>query len=443
MGLRDYQLRAISSLRASYARGRRAPCLVMPCGAGKTVVSAEIIRSGAQLGTRSLFVADRCTLIDQTVAKLRDAGVTDLRVIQAERDEGNPTALATVASAQTLRTPGWQSRLPEADLVIWDECHAVAARSYDGVLQRYPRARLLGLSATPCRGDNKPLSVFDCLVVGATTRQLIDLGNLAPSRVLAPPSELEDGQIALDPVAAYRRHADGRRAAVFCVSVKQAQQYVGNFQSAGVSAEVVTAFTRDRADVLARFAAERFSVLCSVGTLTQGWDDPGCGVAIVARKPNHVGLWLQICGRVLRPHPSKQHGLIIDLGGAVWTHGTPDMDREYSLSGKAISSVTRDQIRHCAECGSISLSGPPRCPFCGAEFPIRSRPLPRSVDVGVTEVQGAAPRREYVVSMVSKRGGWCARCGRGIKSGEPIYWASLARKARHRQCPAPSVGVSL
>lgn len=439
ISLRPYQIEALDKLRRAYSQGKRAPCLVMPCGAGKTIVSAEIIRSASALKTRTLFVADRCTLIDQTVAKLKLAGVTDLRVIQAERDEGSKQALATVASAQTLRTPGWQSRLPEADLVIWDECHAVAAQSYDGVLKRYPQARLLGLSATPCRGDNKPLSVFDCLVVGATTRQLIDLGNLAPSRVLAPPSELESYELALDPVTAYQRHVSGKRAAVFCVSVKQALQYVEDFMAAGITAEVVTATTRGRAEILARFAAGLFSVLVSVGTLTQGWDDEACGVAVVARKPDHVGLWLQICGRVLRPHPSKQHGLIIDLGGAVWAHGPPDIDREYSLSGKAISSVVRDQIRHCSECGSVSLADPTQCPYCGAGFPVRPRALPRSTGVGVTEISGPAVKREFPVRMISKRSGRCSNCGAGIKSGEPIWWLTLAKTARHQQCPAREV----
>lgn len=433
MILRDYQLRAVDELRDAYRRGRRSPLLVLPCGGGKTIVSANIMASGAGVGTHSLFVCDRSTLVDQTTAKVRLAGI-EPRVIQADRDEGPRDSLVTIASAQTIRMPGWQDRLPEASLVIWDECHGVVARTYQSVIDRYPRARLLGLSATPCRGDNRPLSVFDELVVGATIAELTALGHLAPPRVLAPPEgAVGSDQIALDPVTAYRRHADGRRAAVFCSTVEQANQYAADFDAAGISALTVTASTPERAAILAAFADDQFRVLCSVGCLTQGWDDPGCGVAIVARKPAHIGLWLQICGRVLRPYPGKTEGLILDLCGAFWDHGPPDAEHTYSLTGKAISSVLKDSLTQCRQCGSGFLSGPRTCPYCGAEMPVRQRPLPKALGVGLTGAP-ARPKQEFVVAMTSTRRGLCHACGEPIATGDDILWATVARRARHHDC---------
>ncbi len=436
--LRPYQERAIEALRAAYAAGRRAPCLVLPCGGGKTIISAALIFFAIIRGTRCLFIADRSTLIVQTVAKLAMAGVTDVRVIQAQRDDGPRDALVTVASAQTLRTPGWQSRMPDADLVIWDECHGVVANTYAAVFARYPAARRLGLTATPCRGDNKPLDVFDELVVGATIRELTELGHLARCRVLpAPRGALQAGQIALDPVTAYQRHAGGARAAVFCSTVDQALRYTADFAAAGFAAEAVTAETPDRDDVLARFAAGAFRVLCSVGCLTQGWDDPGCGVAILVRKPDSLGPWIQMCGRVLRPHPDKQEGLILDLGGAFWKHGPPDAEVTYSLSGKAIRSVVKDSLTQCRTCGSGFLAGPRACPYCGAVAPVRPLKLPRATGIGLVD-PGAepAPKPEYLVPMTSTRGGYCASCFGGIRVGDPILWATQSRRARHRRCPS-------
>lgn len=432
--LRPYQERSIEQLRTAYARGRQAPCLVLPCGGGKTIISAAIIAAATARATRTLFVADRCTLIDQTVAKLALGGVTDVRIIQAERDEGPRRAPVTVASAQTLRTDGWQDQLPEADLVIWDECHGILADSYAGVLRRYPNARRLGLTATPCRGDGRALTTFDELVVGATVRELTELGHLAPARVLAPPAELEANQLAIDPVAAYRQHAAGQRAALFCATVAQAARYVADCQAAGITAELVTAKTRNRADILRRFAAGDFQLLASVGTLTQGWDDPGCGVAIIARRVGHIGLWLQICGRVLRPHPGKAHGLIVDLCGSVHQHGLPDCDQAYSLDGDGIRPLVRDAIRQCPRCGAMFPSAP-RCPHCATALPARPRELPRATGVGVHEVAGTHTSRcEYVVAMTSKRWGTCATCGGAIEPGAPILWATQAKQAKHRQC---------
>ena len=118
VNLRPYQLRAIADLRKSYAAGNRAPCLVLPTGAGKTVVASEIIRSATSRGKRVLFLAHRAELLDQSVAKLENTGVTNVRMIRAEHDIGSPTAPVVVASVQTLTK--WIDRMPKADLVVFD-----------------------------------------------------------------------------------------------------------------------------------------------------------------------------------------------------------------------------------------------------------------------------------------------------------------------------------
>src|SRR5690349_19849506 len=196
--LRPYQLRAIDDLRAAFRRGRRAPCLVLPTGGGKTIVAAEIIRSAVALGNRVLFAAHRRELISQTVAKLALAGIWDVRVIRAASDSGRPDAPVVVGSIQTLTMPRWSGRLPHADLLVPDECHHLMADRWRAIASGYPAARILGLTATPERADGRALGdVFDDIVIGATVSELTDAGYLVPCRVFAPPEQLDTAELAL------------------------------------------------------------------------------------------------------------------------------------------------------------------------------------------------------------------------------------------------------
>lgn len=440
MQLYPDQIDVVERTRAAYARGRRAPVIVAPTGFGKAILASYIMAGAVAKGGRPLFIADRCTLLDQLVAKLAMAGITAPRVIQADRDDGPPDAAVTVASAPTLRLASWVDRLPEASLLIWDEAHHCSANTYRALIQRFPRALRLGLTATPARGDNRPLDMFDELIVGPSVAALTKLGRLAPCRVIAP-KPLRPGELARTPLDAWRTFAAGRRAAIFRTRVSEAAADVSDFRAAGLRAEAVTAKTPNRAEILSAFAAGELDAVASVGVLTEGWDDPGCAVAIVACQPGHVARWLQICGRVLRYQPGKQ-ALVVDLGGAVHEHGHPAEERTYSLDGRGIAPLPRDSIRQCGECGSVAIGRPTACPYCGAEWPIGPARRTRVVGADLEEVTVGAPRREYVVSIVAKRGGLCARCGRGIQSGDRIFWATVAKRARHQRCPAEAAGVT-
>jgi superfamily II DNA or RNA helicase len=438
--LRPYQQRAIDDLRAAYQRGRRAPLLVAPTGSGKTTVAAWIIKSALDLGNTSLFCAGRVELVNQTAATLRRAGVPSIRVIQANRDEGPPDAPVTVASIDTLRAC---SELPQAKLLVLDEAHHGAARTWAGiwagVRNSSPGARLLGLTATPERGDGRALELFDELVTGPTVAELTALGSLAPLRIWAPPSWLEAGKLALDPLTAYQQHAAGQRVVVFCGTVAHAREVLAQFTAAGISADIVTGTTpsKRRAAALLRFTAGELTALINCGVLTEGWDDPEIAFGIVARRIGHAGLWLQIAGRLLRAAPGKRHATLLDLAGNVHEHGPPDLPRSYSLTGRGIRpAAVRDAIRQCTGCGSVALAGPPSCPYCGTEYPLQQRAQPRITGAELRDVTGQAPapRREYVVTIASKYRGTCAECGRGYARGDRIFWATLSKKAKHVDC---------
>lgn len=441
MKLRDYQIAALDATSRAYAAGRRAPLIVAPTGAGKTVIGAEAIRRATALGRRSMFAAPRRELIAQTETKLRDAGIWDVRVIRAQHDTGRADAQVIIGSIQTLIMPRWRGRLPPCDLLIADEAHHMMAAEWRALADSYRDAYLLGLSATPQRADGKPMGdVFDELIVAASVSELIDRGHLAPCRVYAPSEELASAQIARSPAEAYQRWTPGAQAVVFCTTVAQAREAASQF---GARAGVVTATSRDRAAVLHRFATGELQVVINCGVLTEGWDCPSASVAILARKFGHAGLYLQCVGRVLRPHPSKQHATVIDLCGSVHVHGLPDADREYSLAGKAISTVKRDLLRQCPTCGAVfAMTGSSECPTCGTALPRRMISMPTVIGEDLTEiVPSVAAKRPFVKTISSKYAGKCAACGGSYSAGDSIKWSPQLDRARHAVCPPMEVSV--
>lgn len=407
MRLRSYQERAIGELRAAYSRGNRAPCLVLPTGAGKTVVAAEIIRSAVSRGHRILFLAHRTELITQSVSKLASAGVVDVRVIQASADMGSPVAPVTVASIPTLCR--WQDRLPVADIVVFDECHHVVAKTWKRLADRYSSSRLLGMTATPQRADGSPLGdVFDALVVGATVHELTQLGHLVPCRVWAPPESLDTGRLAVSPLSAYQQHAEGQRAVIFCVTVEHAEVTAQEMTAAGVPTAAVHGElpATERTKRLSRLLSGELKAIANVHVLTEGWDMPEVSVCILMRKPQHAGTYLQMVGRVLRPSAGKSSATLLDLCGSSIEHGPPELEHRYTLDGKGISKTDRDLIRQCATCGGVFLAkaaADGMCPQCGVVLPVRPVKQPTVTGVGLVEGREAVDTLLVNLRAVARR----------------------------------------
>lgn len=435
--LRDYQLRAVDQLREAYLRGRRAPLLQSPTGSGKSRIIAAIVELSAARGNRSLLLAPRLEILDQLAREVRLAGLP-VRSIHADRDEGPADAPVIIASIWTLATPRWLARLPDVQLVVIDECHRARSSSYRAIIAAYPRARLLGTTATPARGDGRALGdVFDELVVGPSVAELTAAGHLVPCWLRHPPSDT--GKLALTVVEAYQRHVPGQLAIVFAAGIAHAQQVLADLSATGVRAGIVTDKTSDRERIATtqRFARGEIRVLVNVACFVEGFDVPACSAAILARGFSHVGPYLQALGRILRPYPGKTLATAIDLIGSSLEFGGPEVPREYSLTGRGIrSGAVRDQIRQCASCGSIGLAGPTACPYCGTAYPVRHRRAVSSDGRGLVDDGGAAaPRREFVVTIISKYGGTCVRCRALYRRGDRIRWATLGRQASHVSCP--------
>lgn len=412
MILRDYQERLIGGIHDAYRRGQRAVLAQSPVGSGKTVVAAAIIALSVARGRRVLFGAHRIELLDQARRKLADAGVVDVRLIRAGAAEGPESAPVTIASIQTLAGRRWRDRLPSADRVILDEAHHSACDSWLAIAERYREALLLGITATPERGDGVALGhVFDALVTGPTVRELTDLGHLVPLRTWAPRELTDPGKLAMSPLEAYRRHCGERLAIVFASRVADAERFAEEMTGGGVPAACVHGQLTDeaRADLLARFARGDLRAVTTVDVLTEGTDIPPASACILACAPRFPGRLIQMAGRVVRTHPGKSDAVLVDLCGSVLVHGTLDMAREYSLTGRGIRTAPELSIRQCGACGGVFEAGPAVCPMCGAAVVVKERKAPRSSGVGVEEVgdltaQRGARLRANLTAVAARRG---------------------------------------
>lgn len=355
--LRGYQETAVASVLARWGKAR-AVLLCAPMGSGKTVMGAEAVRrSGAK---RVLWIAHRRELVEQAAEKLRAITGSAVGVI-GPGPNANEGASIQVATVQTLLARGTR---PPADLLVFDEAHHYISEDWKTLVGAYPGAKRLGLTATPERSDGRPLGdIFDDLVVAASYSQLVSDGHLVPCRVFRP-SRRQGRALAEDPVDAYERLAPGSRAFVFVQSVEAAHQLAAKFCIRRIPAATIEAKTprEEREQHLAEFAEGKLSVLTNVYALTEGVDVPAATTCILARGCEHVSPYLQMCGRVLRPHPGKTEAVLIDLVGASLKHGVPVEDRQYSLRGKGISRGAE-----CPRCGDRVLLYP--CAGCGYSPP--------------------------------------------------------------------------
>lgn len=370
MILRPYQQTGIQDIRAAFQQGRRRPLYVLPCGGGKTVTMAYMAQGAARKNNRTYFLVHRRELQDQAETTLREYGAT-----------------ATVYSVQTLARR--LHKIPAPDLLIIDEAHHATARTWRQVIDAYPGAYVVGLTATPARLNGQGLGdVFDGLVVGPTARELIQQGHLAPYKYYAPPQvadltgikiklgdydereiavRMDRPQITGDAIAHYIRLAAGRRAICYCASLAHSKNVAAAFNAAGYFARHIDGTTppADRRQAIADFKAGRLQVLTNCELIGEGLDCPGCECVILLRPTASLTLYIQMAMRGMRPAPGKTC-VILDHVGNAYRHGLPDEDREWSLEG--IKKKPRDggptfAVRCCPKCYSVHRPAG-ECPFC-------------------------------------------------------------------------------
>ncbi len=361
---RPYQTRAIAEARQCFGQGAKSVLIVSPTGSGKTFMMSLIAQShlARKPENKVVWLAHRSELLDQAAATLRGLGLeVGLRGV-------GRSARVQVESIQTILARG---TAPEGSLLIPDEAHHFAELNRCGdVVKLYPL--VLGATATPERGDCKPLKPpFERIVVAAQISELVAAGHLVPLRIKCPAAVVSSKKIAQRPVDAYLEYARGVRAICFAPNLKAAESYVADFVALGVRAAMVSGKTPkdERERLLAKHKRGDLDVLVNCGVLTEGYDDPVVACVIVARGCGSQGLWLQMTGRALRPAPGKTHALLLDLRGLTHELGRPDADRDFALEGEAITVHERLPAhgeRLCRVC-KAPLGDLVKCPECGEE----------------------------------------------------------------------------
>lgn len=403
--LRPYQSDLADNIRRSYSAGNRSVLAVSPTGSGKTVLFSYIASSAQARGNRVMILAHRAELLDQISQTLARFSVRHAFIAPGYPGDARlPVQVASVfAVARRL------GKIPAPDLIVLDEAHHGTAGSWRKILDAFPNARVLGVTATPCRTDGAGLGdVFSDMVIGPTVAELIKSGSLSRYRLFAPSiidlsgvhtragdyarNELaaaaDKPKITGDAITHYRKLSLGKRAVVFCVSVEHAMHVAASFRGVGIPAAHMDGGMEraERNQITRDFTAGRIQVLTSCDLISEGFDLPAIEVAILLRPTQSLGLYLQQVGRALRTFDGKTEALILDHAGNAMRHGLPDDDREWSLDGARRSKRDRDPdeigIRQCPKCFRVLRQTALACE-CGHVF----APKPREVKQEEGELQ--------------------------------------------------------
>jgi superfamily II DNA or RNA helicase len=345
-----------------------------------------------------MVLVHRRELIAQTTTKLQLAGVQHGIIAAGIQSAAAPIQ---VASVQTLaRRLAQISTAP--DLVVIDEAHHATAGSWQRALDHWPHALRLGVTATPTRMDGRGLSaVFDRLVFGPSVADLVGAGYLTNWKIYAPPQiadlshirrragdyaidqaaeAMDRPTVTGDAIAHYNRLAAGQRGIAFCCNVQHAEHVASSFNAAGIAAATLLGSTDPlvRDSTVQQFAAGQIQVLVTVDVVSEGFDIPAAGCAILLRPTQSLGLYLQQVGRVLRPAPGKAAAIVLDHVGNVHRHGFPDDPRDWSLDDRlkraAGAGGAAPSVRTCPACFA-AFKPAPLCPCCGAAC----APPPRTI----------------------------------------------------------------
>jgi superfamily II DNA or RNA helicase len=385
-----FQASAVDEIRAAYRSGFRAPLLVAPTGSGKTVLFSYITHSHIERteAPHVLILVNRSELVEQVEATAKQFGITP--AIADGEHRYRPGRAVTVGSVFTVARR--LSDFPRPTLVIVDEAHHAAEGStWARCLHHFAHSPRLGVTATPTRLDGGGLgNAFDTIIAGPQTADLIRDGFLSPVRIFAPPlintneihkrygefakgelqQAVDKSSITGDAIEHYERHAPGRRAIVFCVSVDHAERMAEAFNAKGHPAFSVDGSLTQwvRRDRINAFRDGRVRILTSCDLVSEGFDVPQIECGISLRPTMSLGLWLQQVGRCLRRSPGKKDAIILDHAGNTLRHGLPTDRREWSLDTTCATKKQTISIKLCEQCFAANPRTAPRCIDCGAEF---------------------------------------------------------------------------
>lgn len=462
--LRSYQLSSLGKVRDAVREGIRRIVLGMPTGAGKTRLAAEIVNGASGKQKRVLFTVPAISLVDQTVEAFYAEGIKDVGVIQANHWMTDWSRPIQIASVQTLSK---RDHIPEADVVIQDECHKLHKFALAWMqMPSWEKIPFIGLSATPwTRGLGR---YYEKLIIGATTKELIDQGWLSKFRVFAPThpdlknvdiiaGDYHEGQLGramnqkklmADIVQTWKDKAENRPTICFAVDCAHAQALQEEFKDAGVSAGYMDAKTPlpERKAIQRSFERGEIEVVCNVDVMGVGVDWPGIGCISYCRPTRSEIRYVQNIGRGLRKAEGKSDLLILDHSDTTLRLGfVTDIHHETLSQGKeAVANKKLTLLpRECKQCHALNPPGVYICQNCGFRPNPQDRPRVETTPGYLVEYQElqAYKGKPEKFTMEDKRQFYAELMGfvqeRGWKSG----WAANKYREKFKVWPKGMEGV--
>lgn len=402
LNLRDYQTDLIVRTHRAMAAGSRKIMIVSPTGSGKTAMFAWLANQTQKKNNTVWFLVHRRELMDQTIETFERFDIPMERI--------HVGMVATVANKP--------DKLPKPDIIIFDECHHSSAGTWKKIIDHFPDTHLIGLTATPCRLDGKPLgAIYEEMILGVTTADLIGQGYLSDFRYFAPSvadlsglkkkgSDFDAAQAADilsqravfgDVIKHWQEYAAGYQTIVYCSSINHSQATAEAFQEAGINAVHFDGNTpaKIRKQIVDDFRNKKITVLCNVDLIGEGFDVPDCWCCVLLRPTASLGLYIQQAGRALRPQPGKT-AIVLDHVGNHTRHGLPDDPREWSLTDKVKPRKEYGEdgkliVTQCTKCyGVYETKKHDRCPYCGAERELTREEIRNIKEIRLQEIKRQA-----------------------------------------------------
>lgn len=337
MELRPYQQQAKDAIFSEWENGIKKTLLVLPTGCGKTIVFAKVAEECVKGGSRVLILAHRGELLDQAADKIGKSTGLGCATEKAEQTCLGSWFRIVVGSVQSMMREKRLNQFPNDyfNTIIIDEAHHCISDSYQKVLRHFPDAEVLGVTATPDRGDMQNLgTVFESLAYEYTLPKAIKEGYLSPIKAVTIPLKIDmsavgvqagdfksgDIATALDPylesiAEEMEKYCSNKKTVVFLPLVKTSQKFRDILNNHGFKAAEVNGDSKDRAEILEAFDKDQYNVLCNSMLLTEGWDCPSVDCIVVLRPTKVRSLYCQMVGRGTRlsPETNKDHLLLLDF----------------------------------------------------------------------------------------------------------------------------------
>lgn len=428
MKLRDYQIDSVNNTRNLFKQGNKRVLTVLPCGAGKTIEFAYMCSRHTGY---VWFLVHRKELIDQAVA-------TFVR---------NNISLDNVLIAMVQTVSRHLSDYKQPTMIIFDEAHHSTSKTWTNIINAYPNVPIVGLTATPCRLDGKPLGdIYQAMTVGISAKELIKLGYLSEYDYYAPKINLEDAnweikgsdydmqsvEKSFDKSGIYGdilKYIDpNKKTIIYAPTIKFSKSIPGAVHFDGDTPKA----ERDR--IIKDFRNGKIKCITNVDLIGEGFDCPDCDCVILLRPTMSTALYIQQSMRCLRPAPGKR-AVIYDLVGNVFRHGLPDDDREWSLTKKVKphKDVETLHIRECKNCFRVYAGNNRICPYCGFDNGKTKKEIEIEQQAElerITELKRKQERMEVgmcrdfrsLVALAKRR---------GYKN--PVYWSNQILMARNKK----------